>query len=33
VVNATSSIEALHYFLSNHQDIDLVITDMTMPNM
>jgi PAS domain S-box-containing protein len=33
VVTRTSSIEALHYFRSKPQDVDLVITDMTMPNM
>jgi len=33
VMTATSSIEALRYFRSKPQAIDLVITDMTMPIM
>jgi PAS domain S-box-containing protein len=33
VTTRTSSIEALELFRSRHGDFDLVITDMTMPNM
>jgi len=33
VTTRTSSIEALELFRARHADFDLVITDMTMPNM
>jgi len=33
VTTRTSSIEALELFRARHGDFDLVITDMTMPNM
>jgi CheY-like chemotaxis protein len=33
VTSRTSSVEALELFRSRPQDFDLVITDMTMPNM
>ena len=33
VTTRTSSVEALELFRSRHGDFDLVITDMTMPNM
>ncbi|MDM8535293.1 ATP-binding protein [Desulfobacterales bacterium HSG17] len=33
VITRTSSIEALEAFRANHAKIDLVLTDMTMPNM
>ena len=33
VVARTSSVEALEFFKSRPDSVDLVITDMTMPNM
>jgi PAS domain S-box-containing protein len=33
VAARTSSVEALEYFKKNHRHVDLLLTDLTMPNM